>query len=122
MPSHAGHYPERIIKIVVPFPGGGPTDVVARIIAQSMSSRLGQTVLVENLVGAVGRLGTKAVAGARPDGYTLLLGERNLNPLMAVVYKALPCDPIASFAPIAPICVDSMALAVSPRVPAETFA
>jgi tripartite-type tricarboxylate transporter receptor subunit TctC len=122
MPGHAGQYPERIIKIVVPFPAGGPTDVVARIIAQSMSSRLGQAVLVENLVGAVGRLGTKAVAGARPDGYTLLLGGTNVNAMMGVVYKDLPFDPIASFAPIAPICVDSMALAVSPHLPAESFA
>jgi tripartite-type tricarboxylate transporter receptor subunit TctC len=122
MPGRAGSYPEHIIKIVVPFPAGGPTDVVARIIAQSMSSRLGQTVLVENLVGAGGRLGTKAVARARPDGYTLLLGGTNVNAMMGVVYKDLSFDPIASFAPIAPICVDSMALAVSPHVPAESFA
>ena len=101
---------------------GGPTDVVARLIAQSMSSRLGQTVLVENLVGAGGRLGAKAVAGATPDGYTLLLGGTNVNAIMGVVYKDLPFDPIASFAPIAAICVNSMALAVSPRVPAESFA
>jgi len=121
MPGHAGSYPERIIKVVVPFPAGGPTDVVARIIAQSMSSRLGHTVLVENLVGAVGRLGTKAAANASPDGYTLLLGGTNVNAMMGVVYKDLHFDPIASFAPIAPICVDSMALAVSPRVPAESF-
>src|ERR1044071_749976 len=92
MPGHAGQYPEHIIKIVVPFPAGGPTDVVARIIAQSMSSRLGQTVLVENLVGAVGRLGTKAAAGARPDGYTLLLGGTNVNAMMGVVYRDLPFD------------------------------
>jgi tripartite-type tricarboxylate transporter receptor subunit TctC len=122
MPGHAGQYPERVIKIVVPFPAGGPTDVVARMIAQSMSARLGQTVLVENLVGAVGRLGTKAVARASPDGYTLLLGGTNVNAIMGAVYRDLGFDPIASFAPVAAICVDSMALAVSPRVPAESFA
>jgi len=122
MPGHAGQYPERIIKIVVPFPAGGPTDVAARLVAQALSSRLGQTVLVENLVGAGGRLGTKAAAGASPDGYTLLLGGTNVNAIMGAVYKDLGFDPIASFAPVAAICVDSMALAVSPRLPAESFA
>ena len=80
-PVYAESYPERTIKIVVPFPPGGPTDVVARLIAQSLSSRLGQNVVVENL------------------GF----------------------DPTDSFAPIAAICVDSMALAISPGVPADTF-
>lgn len=122
LPGHAGTYPERIIKVVVPFPAGGPTDVAARLVAQALSSRLGQTVLVENLVGAGGRLGTKAVAGASPDGYTLLLGGTNVNAIMGAVYKDLAFDPIASFAPVAAICVDSMALAVSPRLPAENFA
>ena len=117
-PSHAAAYPERIIKIVVPFPAGGPTDVAARLIAQSLSSRLGQTVLVENLAGAGGRIGAKAVAGASPDGYTLLLGGTNVNAIMGALYKDLGFDPIASFAPVAAICVDSMALAISPRVPA----
>jgi tripartite-type tricarboxylate transporter receptor subunit TctC len=122
MPGHAGPYPERIIKIVVPFPAGGPTDVAARLIAQALSSRLGQTVLVENLVGAGGRLGAKAVAGATPDGYTLLLGGTNVNAIMGAVYRDLAFDPMASFAPVAAICVDSMALAVSPRLPAQSFA
>jgi tripartite-type tricarboxylate transporter receptor subunit TctC len=121
-PSHAGPYPERIIKIVVPFPAGGPTDVAARLIAQALSSRLGQNVLVENLAGAGGRLGTKAVAAASPDGYTLLLGGTNVNAIMGALYKDLGFDPIASFAPVAAICVDSMALAVSPRLPVESFA
>jgi tripartite-type tricarboxylate transporter receptor subunit TctC len=120
-PSYAGAYPERTIKIVVPFPAGGPTDVAARLIAQSLSSRLGHTVVVENLAGAGGRLGAKAVAGASPDGYTLLLGGTNVNAIMGALYKDLGFDPIASFAPVAAICVDSMALATSPRVPAQSF-
>src|SRR5262245_45736632 len=72
--GHAELYPERAIKIVVPFSPGGPTDVVARLVAQSLASRLGQNVIVENLAGAGGRIGTKAAAGAPPDGHTLLLG------------------------------------------------
>jgi tripartite-type tricarboxylate transporter receptor subunit TctC len=118
--SHA-EYPERTIKIVVPFPAGGPTDVAARLIAQSISTKLGQAVVVENHAGAGGRIGAKVVAGAAPDGYTLLLGGTNVNAIAGAIYKDLGFDPIASFAPIAAICVDSMALAVSPGVPADTF-
>jgi tripartite-type tricarboxylate transporter receptor subunit TctC len=119
--SVAGGYPERTIKIVVPFPAGGPTDVAARLIAQSLSSRLGQSVIVENHVGAGGRIGAKIVAAATPDGYTLLLGGTNVNAITGALYKDLGFDPIESFAPVAAICVDSMALAISPRVAADTF-
>ena len=114
-------YPERPIKIVVPFPAGGPTDVAARLIAQLLPSRLGQNVVVENVAGAGGRIGAKAVATANPDGYTLLLGGTNVNTIIGVLYKNLGFDPINSFAPIAAICVDSMALVVSPGVPVDTF-
>jgi tripartite-type tricarboxylate transporter receptor subunit TctC len=120
-PGHAQSYPERAIKIVVPFPPGGPTDVAARLIAQSLSSSLGQNVVVENLGGAGGRIGAKAVAGASPDGYTLLLGGTNVNAIIGALYKNLGFDPVDSFAPVAAICVDSMALAVSPSVPADTL-
>lgn len=112
-------FPERPIKIVVPFPAGGPTDVAARLVAQALSSRLGQNVVVENLTGGGGKIGTRAVATARPDGYTLLLGGTNVNAIPASL-KNLGYDPIASFAPVAPICADSMVLAVSPRVSANT--
>jgi tripartite-type tricarboxylate transporter receptor subunit TctC len=120
-PVYAESYPERTIKIVVPFSPGGPTDVVARLIAQSLSSRLGQNVVVENLGGAGGRIGAKAAASAQPDGYTLLLGGTNVNAMLGALYKNLGFDPTDSFAPIAAICVDSMALAISPGVPADTF-
>jgi tripartite-type tricarboxylate transporter receptor subunit TctC len=118
--SLAAEYPERTIKIVVPFPAGGPTDIAARLVAQSISTRLGQGVVVENHAGAGGRIGAKMVAGAQADGYTLLLGGTNVNAIAGAIYKDLGFDPIASFAPIAAICVDSMALAVSPSVPADT--
>jgi tripartite-type tricarboxylate transporter receptor subunit TctC len=120
-PVHAQPYPERSIKIVVPFSPGGPTDVVARLVAQSLSGRLGQSVVVENLAGAGGRIGAKAVATARPDGYTLLLGGTNINAIIGALYKDLGFDPINSFAPIGAICVDSMALAINPRVPANSL-
>ena len=119
--SHAEGYPERTIKIVVPFPAGGPTDVAARLIAQSLSSKLGKGVVVENHGGAGGRIGAKVVAQATPDGYTLLLGGTNVNAISGAIYRNLGFDPIKSFAPIAVVCVDSLALAISPQVPANTF-
>ena len=85
--GHAQSYPERPIKIVVPFPAGGPTDVAARLAAQALSSQLGQNVVVENLAGAGGRIGTKAVAEAKPDGYTLLLGGTNINAVAAWLFS-----------------------------------
>jgi tripartite-type tricarboxylate transporter receptor subunit TctC len=120
-PGHAQAYPQRLIKIVVPFPAGGPTDVAARLIAAALASRLGQNVIVENLAGAGGRIGARAVADASPDGYTLLLGGTNVNAIVGIIYSNLGFDPIASFAPVSAICVDSMALVISPRVPADTF-
>jgi tripartite-type tricarboxylate transporter receptor subunit TctC len=120
-PADDDHYPVRPIKIIVPFPAGGPTDVAARLIAQALSSRLGQSFVVENLAGAGGRIGVKAVGSANPDGYTLLLGGTNVNAIIGALYKDLGFDPIKSFAPISAICVDSMALVISPRVPADSF-
>jgi tripartite-type tricarboxylate transporter receptor subunit TctC len=113
-------YPEHTIKLVVPFPAGGPTDVAARLVAQSLSPRLGHNVIVENQAGAGGRIGAKAVATAAPDGYTLLLGGTNVNAISGAIYKNLGFEPIKSFAPVAMIYTDSLALALSPRVPADT--
>jgi tripartite-type tricarboxylate transporter receptor subunit TctC len=113
-------YPDRTIKLVVPFPAGGPTDVAARLVAQALSPRLGQNVIVENQAGAGGRIGAKVVATVAPDGYTLLLGGTNVNAISGAIYKNLGFEPIKSFAPVAMIYTDSLALAVSPRVPVDT--
>jgi tripartite-type tricarboxylate transporter receptor subunit TctC len=118
--SHAEGYPERTIKLVVPFPAGGPADVAGRLIAQSLSSRLGHNVIVENQAGAGGRIGAKVVAAATSGGYTLLLGGTNVNAITGAIYQNLGFDPIKSFAPVAMIYADSLALAISPRVPADT--
>ncbi|HLJ01516.1 MAG TPA: tripartite tricarboxylate transporter substrate binding protein [Bradyrhizobium sp.] len=119
--SLAENYPQRTIKIVVPFPAGGPTDVIARLVAQSLSTKLGTGVVVENHPGAGGRIGAKIVAIAAPDGYTLLLGGTNVNAITGAIYKDLGFDPIKSFTPIAVVCVDSLALAISPRLPVDNF-
>jgi tripartite-type tricarboxylate transporter receptor subunit TctC len=118
--SQAAGYPERTIKIVVPFPAGGPTDVAARLIAQSLATKFGKGVIVENHPGAGGRIGAKLVATAAPDGYTLLLGGTNVNAIGAI-FSDLGFDPIKSFAPIGVVCVDSLAIAISPRLPTNDF-
>jgi tripartite-type tricarboxylate transporter receptor subunit TctC len=118
--SQAAGYPERTIKIVVPFPAGGPTDVAARMIAQAIAIKFGKGVIVENHPGAGGRIGAKVVATATPDGYTLLLGGTNVNAIGAI-YSDLGFDPVKSFAPIGVVCVDSLAIAISPRVPVHDF-
>jgi tripartite-type tricarboxylate transporter receptor subunit TctC len=118
--SHAEVYPDRTIKIVVPFPAGGPTDVAARLIAQSLAIKFGKGVIVENHPGAGGRVGAKVVASATPDGYTLLLGGTNVNAIGAI-YNDLGFDPVRSFAPIGVVCVDSLAIAISPQLPINDF-
>src|SRR5205085_10527617 len=110
--SRAEGFPEHTIKLVVPFPAGGPTDVAARLIAQSLSPRLGHNVIVENQSGAGGRIGAKAVAAAAPDGYTLLLGGTNVNAISGAIYKSLGFAPGKSFAPVAMSYTASLALAL----------
>ena len=120
-PTAAQSYPNRPIKIVVPYPPGGPSDVAARLVAQPLTARLGQTVIIENLPGAGGRTGAKAVAQASPDGYTLLLGGTNPNAVAQSIYKSLNFEPIRDFAAVGVIGVDSNALVVNPAIPVNTI-
>jgi tripartite-type tricarboxylate transporter receptor subunit TctC len=113
-------YPDRPIKLVVPFPAGGPTDIMGRIAGQLVSSALGQNVVVENRPGAGGTIGSQDVARANADGYTLLLGGTNTNAINAAIYKNLNYDPVGDFTPVASIAVDSSALVISPSIPART--
>jgi tripartite-type tricarboxylate transporter receptor subunit TctC len=119
--ARAQSYPDRVIKLVVPFPAGGPTDIMARVAGQLVSSALGQNVVIENRPGAGGTIGSQDVARANPDGYTLLLGGTNTNAINAAIYKNLSYDPIKDFAPIASIAADSSALVISPSIPANTL-
>jgi tripartite-type tricarboxylate transporter receptor subunit TctC len=114
-------YPSRPIKIVVPFPPGGPTDVMARLIVQAISSRLGQSVIIENQPGAGGRSGSKAVANAAPDGYTLLVGGTNMNAIIPALYHNLGYDPVKGFAAVASIASDAGVMVVGPSVAATTL-
>ena len=110
-------YPDRPIKLVVPFTPGSPVDVLGRVIAQQLSGRLGQSVIIDNRPGAGTSIGANAVATAEPDGHTLLLTGTNLV-YLPELYRNLEFDPIKSFAAVAMLTTWSHALVVSLSVPA----
>ena len=119
--SHpAQSYPDRPIRLIVPFPPGGPTDYVARLVAQHVSANLGQIVL-DNRPGAGGTIASKAVANADPDGYTLLYGSSATLGIAPVLYKNVEYDPIKSFAPVALVSRVPFVLGVAAAVPANTL-
>jgi tripartite-type tricarboxylate transporter receptor subunit TctC len=120
-PAAGQSYPVRPIKIVVPYPPGGPSDVAARLVSQPLAAKLGQSVIIENLPGAGGRTGAKAAAQASPDGYTLLLGGTNPNAIAQSIYSSLNFEPIRDFTAVGVIGVDSNALVVNPAVPVNTI-
>src|SRR5262245_61528638 len=93
-------YPTRPVTLVVPFPAGGSTDLVARVIAEKRTVGLGQQVVVENKGGAGGNLGSASVAKADPDGYTILMGTVATHALNPAIYRKMPYDAVADFAPI----------------------
>jgi tripartite-type tricarboxylate transporter receptor subunit TctC len=120
-PSLAQIYPARAIKIIVPFPAGGASDVMARLLADRLSPALRQTVIVENRPGgAGGSIGAKAVATADPDGYTLLLCPLEVLTQAPLVYKNIDYEP-TSLAPIALLMNSANAIVVHPSVPVRTL-
>jgi tripartite-type tricarboxylate transporter receptor subunit TctC len=121
-PLRAQTFPDRPIKIVVAYPPGGPTDTVARVATQGLDQQLHQSIVIENMAGAGGRVGTRAVARAAPDGYTLLIGGTNDNAITPLLYKNLDYDPRKDFAPVAAMATDSNAIVVNPSLPVHTLA
>ena len=119
--ANAQTYPDRPIKLIVPFPPGGPTDYVARLVAQNVSVSLGQ-VVIDNRAGAGGTIAAKAVAIAEPDGYTLLYGSSATLGIAPALYKTVDYDPVRSFAPIALVSRVPFVLGIAPTVPANTLA
>ena len=115
----AQNYPDRPVKIVVPFAPAGPTDVIARIVADKLSANLGKQFYVENRAGAGGNTGTGQVATSPPDGYTLIVVSTGfvVNPSL---FAKVPYDPIKDFAPISNIAVSPNVMTVHPDVPAKT--
>ncbi len=114
-------YPERPVRIVVPYAAGGTADAVARLVGQKMSESLGQTVVIENRAGADGNLGAELVARAAPDGYTLLLGDVGNLTMGPAVRRSVPYDAVRDFAPIVQLIAAANVLAVHPSVPASNF-
>ncbi len=110
-------YPTRPVTIVVPFPPGGGTDVGARLVAQKLSLKWGQPVIVENRGGAAGRLGADLVAKAKPDGYTLLVGNVGTQSVNPALYKKMPYDADKAFAPIGMIAELPLVMLVTPSLP-----
>jgi tripartite-type tricarboxylate transporter receptor subunit TctC len=116
----AQQYPSKPIRLVVPFPPGGSTDIVARIVAQKLGTQLGQPLVIENRDGAGGTLGTGVVAKAPPDGYTLVVGTTSTHVVAPSVYQKLEYDPVKDFAPVSLMAVTPYLLVVNPGVPAKT--
>jgi tripartite-type tricarboxylate transporter receptor subunit TctC len=116
----AQSYPGKPIRLLVPFPPGGGTDVTARILAQALSEGPGWQVVIENRPGATGRIGTELAAKAPPDGYTLLLGTAGPNAILPGVYPKLPYDAVKDFIPISLIDSAAYNLVVHPSVPVKS--
>src|SRR3984893_10624015 len=119
--SASAAYPDRPIRIVVPFAPGGGTDVVARTLAQEMARDLGASIVIENKAGAGTILGTQAVASSEPDGYTLLMGTF-ANAVNPSLQASLPYDPHADFAPVALIARSFNIVVVNPKSPMHSIA
>jgi len=119
--ASAQTYPTKPVRLMVPFPPGGSTDIVARIVAQKLAAQLGQGVVIENRGGAGGSLGTAVVAKAPADGYTLTVGTTSTHVVAPSVFQKLEYDPVKDFAPISLIAVTPYLLVVNPKVQAKTL-
>jgi tripartite-type tricarboxylate transporter receptor subunit TctC len=114
-------YPTKPVRLVVPFPPGGSTDIVARIVAQRLGERIGQPLVVENRGGAGGTIGTEAVAKAAADGYVLGFASTSTHAVAPAVYAKLGYDPIKDFAPISLVAVTPYLLVVNPKVEVKSL-
>ena len=113
-------YPNKTIRMIVPFPAGGPTDIIARTVAQKLTESMGQPVVIDNRGGSGGNIGTDIVAKATPDGYTLLMAivSHAINPTL---YSKLPYDPIKDFSPITKTGAATIILSAHPSVPVKSI-
>jgi tripartite-type tricarboxylate transporter receptor subunit TctC len=114
-------YPAKPIRVVVPFPAGSATDTITRVLAQSVSQSVGQSVVVENKAGADGAIAAAEVAKAPPDGYTLLMATNSPMSAVPAMKKSPPYDPVADFTPITDVGRYSFFIVVHPGVPAKTL-
>jgi tripartite-type tricarboxylate transporter receptor subunit TctC len=110
-------YPERTIRLVIPFAPAGPTDISGRMAAEKLTPLLGQTMIVDNKAGAAGSIGAMEVVHAKPDGYTLLFATSSTHAINPTAFAKPPYDPIKDFTPISSICVNPLVLVVHPSMP-----
>jgi tripartite-type tricarboxylate transporter receptor subunit TctC len=115
-------WPNRFVTVVVPFAAGSGSDTAARVIGQFLGTKLGQNIVVENRVGATGAIASTAVARAKPDGYTLLLGTNSTHGTNSALYRSLAYDPIKGFEPIAHTGLFNYFLVVDPDLPVKSVA
>jgi len=115
-------WPQRPLRLVVPFPAGSSTDIIARIVAQKLSHQLGQQIVIENRAGASGNIGADAVAKATPDGYTIGIATASTHAVAGSLSPNLPYDPIRDFAPVAMIGSQPYVLVLHPALPAHNLA
>jgi tripartite-type tricarboxylate transporter receptor subunit TctC len=120
LPALADTYPDRPIRLVIGFPPGGPSDILARVVAQGLSQRLGQAVIVDNRPGAGGNVAGAIAAKAQPDGYTLLMGNLSILVANPSLYKNVSFDPNTDFVPISLIGSETNILVVNPSLPVQS--
>jgi tripartite-type tricarboxylate transporter receptor subunit TctC len=122
--SHVGaqaDYPAKPVRFIVNYPAGGPSDIVARIIAAKLGQDWGKPVIVENVGGFAGNIGAERTAKATPDGYTVLISGSAPIVINPSLYEKLPLDPVRDLAPVTQICTIPNLLAIHPSVPAKSF-
>ena len=119
--AHAQTYPSKPVRVIVGFPPGGGTDVVARVLSQRMSEMYGQTFVVENRAGATGTIGADVLAKSPADGYTLMMGHANSHAIAPNLMLKLPYDPIKDFAPVSYVGYVPNVLSLHPSVPAKSM-
>lgn len=116
-----GGFPNRTIRLVVPYPPGGATDAMSRLAAQKIQEKMGGTVVVENRSGANGQVGSQAVLQSPPDGYTIL-GSASIHPMARYVMRNVPYDPVTEFVPLARTARGPLVFVMSPQRPQRTIA
>jgi len=118
--AEAQTYPLKSVRIIVPFPAGGATDIMARLVAQRLSEMWGQQVIVDNRGGAAGTIGSDLAAKSAPDGYTILVGTSSTHAIAQSLYAKLPYDSVKDFAPVTGLATSTIVLSTHPSVPAKS--
>lgn len=117
--AQAQNYPAKTIRMIVPFPAGGATDIVARLVAQKLSEAWGQQVIVDNRGGAAGTIGSELAAKSPADGYTILVGTSSTHAIAQSLYAKLPYDSVKDFVPVVGLATSTITLSAHPSVPAK---